>query len=67
MDAECSFFLAERTIDEDISDFMKRLRVALSMAHRERSPLCVADKTEYVRFALGADGSIGSRQEKGTA
>lgn len=61
MQDEGSFQMEPRGVHEDISDFMDRLTVKLSIDHRARNPICVAEKVEYVKMRLPGEGEpVGS-------
>lgn len=60
MDGEATFQMRERRRTEDIADYMRDVQVALGKDHRQRSPLCVSDKTDYLKIQIEPDGQIGS-------
>lgn len=60
MQDEGSFEMPARRFNEDIENFMERMKRWLGDNHRERSPFCRAEKTEYVKIYVSEDGEVGS-------
>ena len=60
MQDEGSFEMGGRRHNEDIERFMNRLQFRMWKDHGDRSPLCRAVKTEYVKIPAPEDRPIGS-------
>lgn len=61
---EVAFDMPARRFNEDISDFMERMKRWLGEDHSQRSPFCRSGKTEYVKLPVPEDGRpIGSSPE----
>jgi hypothetical protein len=59
MTQEALVLIAERRPNEDISDYMGYVSMALSTDHRRRSPLCLAVTMEYVKLPADNPAGIG--------
>lgn len=61
MPEEAAFEMPARRFNEDIADFMDRMKKWLGEDHSLRSPFCRSSKTEYVKLPVPEDGrGIGS-------
>ena len=67
MRQEATLAISERSVVEDISEFMDRVAITVSRDHSTRSPLCVARQMEYAKVPIDAQtGAVGGA-EGGTA
>jgi hypothetical protein len=58
MSVERSLHIKARYKDEEILDFMERVRSSIGLDHHSRSPICAATKMEYAKVPI-EDNEIG--------
>lgn len=51
--------LRERLPSEEMDSYMEHLQMFLSADHANRSPLCAADRMEYVKLPVPSEKGIG--------
>ncbi len=67
MAEEAQVFVRDRGKDQDVVDWVERtVGKALAADHRSRSPLCRADKTDYIKIPLHRDDEEVGRRREGT-
>lgn len=63
MKEEISFEMPARRFNEDVTDFLERVRKWLGDDHSQRSPFCRSEKVEYLKMAVPEGRPIGSSPE----
>lgn len=63
MPEEATFEMPARRFNEDIADFMERMRKWLGEDHGQRSPFCRSGVTEYVKMRIPEGRPIGSSRD----
>jgi len=60
MQDEGSFEMPARRFNEDIADFMERVKKWLGDDHSQRSPFCRSGVAQYIKLSVPEDRPIGS-------
>lgn len=63
MQDEGLFSMRERSQNEEVDEFMLRLRVAMGRDHHRRNPECHEEKTEYIKLHAPAGKPFGFHYE----
>lgn len=56
---EKQFEMREREVGEDVRDWMMDVQEELTAQHAKTSPLCTADKVEWIKFEVEPGEAVG--------